>query len=56
MMSGMSYDWADSSDQDSLPLLCSDANPEDMDQQDADDLGLVYGKIEVDDPIPQDDT
>jgi hypothetical protein len=43
---------------DSLPSLCSDSDPEDMDQQDADELelSLVYGKIEDDDPIPQDDT
>jgi hypothetical protein len=58
MISGMSYDWADTSDQDSLPSLCSDSDPEDMDQQVADDLelSLVYGKIEDDDPIQQDDT
>jgi hypothetical protein len=49
---------ADTSDQDSLPSLCSDSDQEDMDQQDADDLelSLVYGKIEDDDPIRQDDT
>jgi hypothetical protein len=58
MISGRSYDWADTSDQDSLPSLCSDSDPEDMNQQDADDLelSLVYGVIEDDDPIPQDDT
>jgi hypothetical protein len=58
MLSGMSYDWADSSDHDSLPSLCPDSDPEYMDRQDADDLELilVYGKIEDDDPIPQDDT
>jgi hypothetical protein len=57
MISGMSYDWADTSDQDSLPSLCSDSDPEDMHQQVADDreLSLVYGKID-DDPIQQDDT
>jgi hypothetical protein len=58
MISRMAHDWADTSDQDSLPSLCSDSDPEDMDQQDADDLelSLVYGKIEDDNPIPQDDT
>jgi hypothetical protein len=58
MISGISSDWADTSDQDSLPSLCSDSDPEDMDQQVAEDLelSLVYGKIEGDDPIPQDDT
>jgi hypothetical protein len=58
VISGMSYDWADTSDQDSLPSLCYDSDSEVMDQQVADDLelSLVYGKIEDDDPIPQDDT
>jgi hypothetical protein len=48
----------DASDDDSLPSLCSDSDPDDMDQQDVDDLELelMYGKIEDDDPIPQDET
>jgi hypothetical protein len=58
MISGRSYDWAATSDHDSLPSLCSDSDPEDMDQQDSQDLelSLVYVMIEDDDPIPQDDT
>jgi hypothetical protein len=48
----------DASDDDSLPSLCSDSDPDDMDQQEDDDLELqlMYGKIEDDDPIPQDET
>jgi hypothetical protein len=48
----------DVSDDDSLPSLCSDSDPDDMDQQVVDDLELqlTYGKIEDDDPIPQDET
>jgi hypothetical protein len=48
----------DASDDDILPSLCSDSDPDDMDQQAVDDLELqlTYGKIEDDDPIPQDDT
>jgi hypothetical protein len=47
----------DTSDDDSIPSLCSDSNPDDMDQQEVDDLELqlIYGKIEDDDPIPQDE-
>jgi hypothetical protein len=42
----------DASDDDSLPSLCSDSDPDDMDQQEVDDLELqlMYGKIEDDDP------
>jgi hypothetical protein len=41
----------DASDDDSLPSLCSDLDPDDMDQQAVDDLELqlTYGKIENDD-------
>jgi hypothetical protein len=48
----------DASDDDSLPSLCSDSDPDDMDQQAVDDLEfqLTYGKIEDDDPIPHDET
>jgi hypothetical protein len=48
----------DASDDDSLPSLCSDSDPDDMDQQAVDDLELqlTYGKIEDDYPIPQDET
>jgi hypothetical protein len=48
----------DASDVDSLPSLCSDSDPDDMDQQEVDDLELqlMYGKIEDDDSIPQDET
>jgi hypothetical protein len=48
----------DASDDDSLPSLCSDSDPDDMDQQAVDNLKLqlTYGKIEDDDPIPQDET
>jgi hypothetical protein len=48
----------DTSDDDSLPSLCSDSDPDDMDQQEFDDieLQLMYGKIEDDDPILQDET
>jgi hypothetical protein len=48
----------DASDDDSLPSLCSDSDPDDMDQHEVDDLELhlTYGKIEDDDPIPQDET
>jgi hypothetical protein len=48
----------DASDDDSLPSLSSDSDPDDMDQQDADDLELqlMYSKIEDDFPIPQDET
>jgi hypothetical protein len=48
----------DASDDDSLPSLCSDSDPDDMDQQEVDDLELqlIYGKIEDDDPIQQDET
>jgi hypothetical protein len=48
----------DASDDDSLPSLCSDSDPDDMDQQAVDDLELhlTYGKIEDDDYIPQDET
>jgi hypothetical protein len=48
----------DASDDDSLPSLCSDSDPDDMDQHEVDnlELHLTYGKIEVDDPIPQDET
>jgi hypothetical protein len=37
----------DASDDDSLPSLCSDSDPDDMDQQEVDDLELqlLYGKI-----------
>jgi hypothetical protein len=46
------------SDDDSLPFLRSDSNPDDMDQQAVDDLELhlTYGKIEDIDPISQDET
>jgi hypothetical protein len=42
------------SDDNSLHSLCSDSDPDDMDQQAVDDLELhlTYGKIEEDDPIP----
>jgi hypothetical protein len=45
----------DASDVDSLPSLCSDSDPDDMDQHEVDDLELylTYGKIVDDDPIPQ---
>jgi Reverse transcriptase (RNA-dependent DNA polymerase) len=48
----------DSSDNDSPPSLCSDSDPDDMDQLEVDDLELqlMYRKIEDDDPIPQDET
>jgi hypothetical protein len=48
----------DASDDDSLPSLCSDSDPDDMDQRKVDDLDLhlTYGKIEDDDPTPQDET
>jgi hypothetical protein len=48
----------DASDDDSLPALCSDSDLDDMDQHEVDDLELqlTYGKIEDDDPIPQDET
>jgi hypothetical protein len=48
----------DASDVDSQPSLCSDSDPDDMDQQEVDglELQLMYGKIEDDDPIPQDET
>jgi hypothetical protein len=48
----------DASDDDSLPSLCSDSDPDDMDQQEVDalKLQLMYSKIEDDDPIPQDET
>jgi hypothetical protein len=48
----------DASDDDSLPSLCSDSDPDDMDQQAVDELEmqLIYGKIEDDDHIPQDET
>jgi hypothetical protein len=48
----------DASDYDSLPSLCSDSDPDDMDQQEVDDLELqlIYGKIKDDDYIPQDET
>jgi hypothetical protein len=48
----------DASDDDSLPSLCSDSDPDDINQQEVDDLKLqlMYGKIEDDDPIPQDET
>jgi hypothetical protein len=48
----------DASDDDSLPSLCSDSDPDDMDQHEVDDLELhlTHGKIEDDDPIPQDET
>jgi hypothetical protein len=48
----------DASDDDSLLSLCSDSDPDDMDQHEVDDLELhlTYGKIEDDDPIPQDET
>jgi hypothetical protein len=48
----------DASEDDSLPSLCSDSHPDDMDQQEVDDLELqlMYGKIEDDNPIPQDET
>jgi hypothetical protein len=41
-----------------LSSLCSVSDPDDMDQQAIDDLELqlTYGKIEDDDPIPQDET
>jgi hypothetical protein len=47
----------DASDDDSLPSLCLDSDPDDMDQQEVDDLelDLMYGKIEDDDPISQDE-
>jgi hypothetical protein len=47
----------DVSDDDSLPSLCSDSDPDDMDQLEVDDLELqlIYGKIKDDDPIPQDE-
>jgi hypothetical protein len=47
----------DTSDDDSISSLCSDSDPDDMDQQEVDDLELqlMYGKIEDDDPIPQDE-
>jgi hypothetical protein len=46
-----------SSDDDSLPSLCSDSDPDDMDHREVDDLELhlTYGKIEDDDLIPQDE-
>jgi hypothetical protein len=52
------YDAFDDDDDDSLPSLCSDSDPDDMDQQEVDDLELqlMYGNIEDDDPIPQDET
>jgi hypothetical protein len=48
----------DAADDDGLPSLCSDSEPDDMDQHEVDDLELklMYGKIEDDDPIPQDET
>jgi hypothetical protein len=48
----------DASDDDSFPSLCSDSDPDDMDQQVVDEieLQLMYGKIEDDDPIPPDET
>jgi hypothetical protein len=48
----------DASDDDSLPSLCSDSDPDDMYQQEFDDLELqlMYGKIEDDDLIAQDET
>jgi hypothetical protein len=48
----------DASDDNRLPSLCSDSDPDDMDQQEVDglELQLMYGKIEDDDPIPQDET
>jgi hypothetical protein len=46
----------DASDDDSIPFLCSDSDPDDMNQQAVDDveLQLTYDKIEDDDPIQQD--
>jgi hypothetical protein len=37
----------DASDDDSLPSLCSDSDPDDTDQQEVDDLDLqlMYGKV-----------
>lgn len=48
----------DASDDDSLPSLCSDSDSSDLEQHVVDDLELqlAYGKIEDDDPIPQDET
>jgi hypothetical protein len=48
----------DASDDDSLTSLCSDSDPDDMDQHEVEDLELplTYGKIEDDDPILQDET
>jgi hypothetical protein len=48
----------DASDDNSVPSLCSDSDPDDMDQQEVDELELelMYGKIEDDDSIPQDET
>jgi hypothetical protein len=48
----------EASDDDSLPSLCSESKPDDMDQREVEDLELhlTYGKIEDDDPIPQDET
>jgi Reverse transcriptase (RNA-dependent DNA polymerase) len=48
----------DASDDDSLPSLCSDSDPDDMYQQEVDDLELqlMYGKIEDGDSTPQDET
>jgi hypothetical protein len=48
----------DASDDDSIPFVCSDSDPDDMDQQEVDDLELqlMYGKIEDDVFIPQDVT
>jgi hypothetical protein len=48
----------DASDVETLPSRCFDSDPDDMDQQEVDDLELhlTYGKIEDDDPIPQDET
>jgi hypothetical protein len=48
----------DASDDDSLPSLCSDPDPDDMDQQEFNslELQLMHGKIKDDDVIPQDET
>jgi hypothetical protein len=48
----------DASDDDSLPSLCSDPDPDDMDRQEFNslELQLMHGKIKDDDVIPQDET
>jgi hypothetical protein len=48
----------DASNDDSLASLCSDSDPDDMDQQEVIvlELQLMYGKIEDDDLIPQGET